>query len=82
MRQVLIVENLKKTRRWLAEFVQAVFPDCEIHEAVSLRSGTALMLARDHGMALISLGRPDGSGLDVLRLMRQRNPETDVSQKR
>ena len=76
MTRILIVEDLSETRRWLIEIANAAFPGCQIHEAASLRAGIAQSAARDHDLALIDLGLPDGSGLDVLRNLRLLRPET------
>ncbi|WP_334194367.1 response regulator transcription factor [Pararhodobacter sp.] len=76
MTRVLIVEDLSETRRWLAEIVATAFPGCEIHEAASMRAGIGQVAARDFEVALIDLGLPDGSGLDVLRNLRLVRPQT------
>jgi DNA-binding NarL/FixJ family response regulator len=76
MTKILIVEDLSETRRWLKEIVSAAFRDCEIHEAASMRAGIAQAAARDYDVALIDLGLPDGSGLDVLRNLRLLRPQT------
>lgn len=76
MTRILIVEDLSETRRWLTEIICAAFPDCDIHEAPSMRAGIAQAAARDYDVALIDLGLPDGSGLDVLRNLRLLRPET------
>lgn len=76
MTQILIVEDISETRRWLTEIVTAAFRDCEIHAAASMRSGIAQVAARDFDVALIDLGLPDGSGLDVLRNLRLIRPQT------
>lgn len=76
MTRILIVEDLSETRRWLAEIVATAFPNCEIHAAASMRAGIGEVAARDFDVALIDLGLPDGSGLDVLRNLRLLRPET------
>jgi len=76
MMKILLVEDLSETRRWLTDIVCAAFPDCEIHEAHSMRAGIAQAAARDYDVVLIDLGLPDGSGLDVLRNLRLLRPET------
>lgn len=75
MTSILIVEDLSETRRWLTEIVRTAFPDCDIHDAASMRAGIAQAAARDYDLALIDLGLPDGSGLDVLRNLRLLRPE-------
>jgi DNA-binding NarL/FixJ family response regulator len=74
MTNVLIVEDLSETRRWLLEIVHAAFPGCDLHEAASARAGMAQAKARAYDVALIDLGLPDGSGLDVLRSLRVLQP--------
>jgi DNA-binding NarL/FixJ family response regulator len=76
MTKILIVEDLSETRRWLSEIVSAAFEKSEIHEAASMRAGIAQAAARDYDVALIDLGLPDGSGLDVLRNLRLIRPQT------
>lgn len=75
MKQVLIVEDVSETRRWLVEIVEAAFGACEIEEAVNMRAGIAAVTRRDFSLALIDLGLPDGSGLEVLRNIRSLRPE-------
>lgn len=75
MDRALIVEDVAETRRWLAEVIFSAFPDCRIHEAACVRTGLAAA-GRDFDLALIDLGLPDGSGLEVLRHLRSNSPRT------
>jgi DNA-binding NarL/FixJ family response regulator len=75
MNNVLIVEDLSETRRWLAGIVMAAWSGCTIHEATGMRAGIAEAAARNHDVALIDLGLPDGSGLEVLRAIRLLTPD-------
>ncbi|WP_421854272.1 LuxR C-terminal-related transcriptional regulator [Oricola sp.] len=75
MRRILILEDVAETRRWLARVALAAFPDAEIFEAESLRVGRAAAESRPD-LALIDLRLPDGSGLDLLGLLRANSPDT------
>lgn len=74
--KVLIVEDLSESRRWLRGIVAAAFPECEIHEAASMRAGLAQVADRACDLALIDLGLPDGSGLEVVRALRGTRPDS------
>ena len=76
MRNVLIVEDVAETRRWLSEIVLSAFPECGIQEAESVSRGISATQKQVFDLALIDLGLPDGSGLEVLRHLRQSDAET------
>lgn len=76
MNRVLIVEDVAETRRWLAEIVRGAFPECSIVEAANMRGGLAAVGGECFDLALIDLGLPDGSGLDVLRRLRAESSNT------
>lgn len=75
MTEILILEDLSEARRWLAEIAGAAFPDCVVTEASSMRAGLSLVAARPFDIALIDLGLPDGSGLEVLRSLRSHHSQ-------
>lgn len=70
MTRILIVEDVAETRRWLGDIARAAFTNCRLEEADSMRSGLAAAARQDCDIALIDLGLPDGSGLEVLRSLR------------
>lgn len=76
MNRILIVEDIVETRRWLTEIVTAAFPGCAVTEARNRRDGIACATGADFDLAMIDLGLPDGSGLDVLHTLQLVRPGT------
>lgn len=75
MRKVLIVEDVVETGRWLAGLAMEAFPGCGVDHAASVRAALAAIARDAPDVALIDLGLPDGSGLDVLSHMRKTRPD-------
>lgn len=73
---LLILEDVPEALTWLVEVARSAFPGVEIATARTVREAVAQVADRSWDMALIDLGLPDGSGLDVIRLIRKRSPAT------
>ena len=73
MKQVLIVEDILETQQWLTEIVRFAYPDAVVLAANSVRAAVGRLNGKID-LALIDLGLPDGSGLDVLRQLQMSNP--------
>src|SRR5690606_36255256 len=59
---------------WMTRVVLSAFPGCDVDEARSVRE----VERRGQGnwdVALVDLGLPDGSGLDVVRLLMTLSPD-------
>lgn len=76
MRRILIVEDLPEIRAWLCEVAAKACPGAEIEAADCVSGALAILDNGAHQLALIDLGLPDGSGLDVARAIKARHPET------
>lgn len=74
--RVLILEDLPEMRVWLTEVMLEACPEAEIATASDIRSALALLEREAFDFALVDLGLPDGSGLDVLRALKRANPDT------
>ena len=75
MRDVLIVEDLPDVREWLSALIRTAMPAAAVVEAVDLRSARRWLQAGSRGaelLAFVDLGLPDGSGLDLVRELRDR----------
>jgi len=75
MKQALIVEDVLETRQWLCQIARDAFPGIDLFEAASLRAAQAMLRRGCPELALIDLGLPDGSGLDLLGTIRRDCPE-------
>ena len=78
MKQVLIVEDVRETREWLAKAVRTAFGDVEIKEAPDMRSGIHAVRGYQYDLAIIDLGLPDGSGTSVIAAIKDTNAKTMV----
>ncbi len=76
MKNVLIVEDISETRTWLCNIVNDAFPGASIDSVTTVKEGISASNENSYDLALIDLGLPDGSGLDVLRHIKQQSDET------
>ncbi len=76
MISILLLEDLPQIRAWLGSLVMQVFPDAQIAEASRVHDALGLVSAIKFDLALVDLGLPDGSGVDVVSALREQQPET------
>ncbi|MBK9251415.1 MAG: response regulator transcription factor [Proteobacteria bacterium] len=74
-RHVLAVDDHRAAREWIGAAVLAAFPVATLHTAPNARDAIAMLLAQPVDLAVIDIGLPDASGLEVLRVLRQRRPD-------
>ncbi|UZK65465.1 response regulator [Sphingomonas sp. M1-B02] len=81
-RQCLVVEDQESVRAWLVHALHETFPDMAVAQASNLAEARRWLDGQERGatlpftMALIDLGLPDGSGIDLLRHIAARHPAT------
>jgi DNA-binding NarL/FixJ family response regulator len=75
MKNILLLEDLPEIRAWLRKLVQQVFPGATISESARVQDAIALVAAVKFDLALVDLGLPDGSGVDVVTKLRDLQPD-------
>ena len=75
MKNILLLEDLPQIRAWMRDLVLRVFPHAQISEAARIHDALQLVQAVKFDLALIDLGLPDGSGVDVVAKLRDVQPE-------
>ena len=74
MRHGLIVEDLPAPAQWLGMMLAEAFDDIEVALSGSLAEARRQLERQLPDIALIDLGLPDGSGVDLIRELHQLHP--------
>jgi len=75
MKQILLLEDLPEIRAWLKTLALQVFPGAQISESARIHDALELVNAVRFDVAMIDLGLPDGSGVEVVRALREKQPD-------
>ena len=75
MKNILLLEDLPEIRAWLRKLVLQVFPGAQISESARVHDALSLISAVKFDLALVDLGLPDGSGVDVVHKLRDVQPD-------
>ncbi len=82
MQRALVVEDVPATRDWLIAILHRAFAGIAVAHAGDLAGARAWLAAQDGPaaglVALVDLGLPDGSGVDLIGEIRARLPEAWV----
>ena len=76
MQSVLILEDHPETREWLGEILNQAFTEIDLSVASSLAQARKLISEKKFDLALIDLNLPDGNGVDIIRELNQKSPDT------
>lgn len=75
MNHILLLEDIPEIRAWLKALIKQVFPSALITECSRVQDALAQVNSQRFTLALLDLGLPDGSGVDVIAALRERQPE-------
>ncbi len=73
--RALVVDDLAPSRDWLAQALRVAFPGIDVAQAASLREAMP-QIDPPPPLALIDLGLPDGSGVQLIEALQQRGAQT------
>jgi DNA-binding NarL/FixJ family response regulator len=64
--KVLLVEDLPHVIQWVQKAIQLAFEDAQVEVAKNLAQGQQALDNNSYQLALLDIGLPDGSGIDLL----------------
>lgn len=76
MKTVLVVEDLPDARALLCNLVEKTFPEARILSAGTLAQAKHRLDEAVPDLALVDIGLPDGSGIELIRGLARTHPET------
>ncbi|HEU4457903.1 MAG TPA: response regulator transcription factor [Methylibium sp.] len=75
MTRILLLEDLPEIRVWLKALAVQVFPQAEVTETARVQDARQAIASQKFDLALVDLGLPDGSGVEVVAALRDTQPE-------
>jgi DNA-binding NarL/FixJ family response regulator len=76
MKTAIVVEDHADTRDWLQQLLQKAFPEIEVETAPTLEWARELIEKQRFNLALIDMNLPDGSGVELIRELSKKYPDT------
>lgn len=75
MNTALVVEDLPDIRQWLCDTLAQAYPHARIASASRVDEALYTVQSQTVDLALIDLGLPDGGGVEVIRRLRDTQPQ-------
>ncbi len=75
MNNILLLEDIPEIRAWLKALVKQIFANAQITECSRVQDALKQVQTQRFTLALLDLGLPDGSGVDVVSALREQQPE-------
>lgn len=77
--KTLLLEDHPDTQIWLSEIIKIAFPETIIDFASDIATARIMIEATVYQQAIIDLSLPDGNGVEIIRLLSIRQPETNIA---
>jgi len=78
MLNILIVEDLQATSIWMESVAKKAFGECHVLLSPSLLEAKKVIDQQRLAFALIDLNLSDGSGLELIPIIREKNPDAYI----
>ena len=75
MNHILLLEDIPEIRAWLKVLVKQVFANAVVTECSRVQDALQQVSSQRFTLALLDLGLPDGSGVEVISALREKQPE-------
>ena len=73
---ILLVEDVPEVMGWLTGLVKTHFPGSALRSAESRERALQAVGQQAPDLALVDLGLPDGSGIDIIRAIKRQRPQS------
>ncbi|ALV08903.1 response regulator [Roseateles depolymerans] len=75
MNHILLLEDIPEIRAWLKVLIKQVFANAVVTECSRVQDALQQVGSQRFTLALLDLGLPDGSGVEVITALREKQPE-------
>ncbi|MBB3195905.1 MULTISPECIES: response regulator [Roseateles] len=75
MNHILLLEDIPEIRAWLKVLIKQVFANAVVTECSRVQDALQQVNSQRFTLALLDLGLPDGSGVEVITALREKQPE-------
>jgi DNA-binding NarL/FixJ family response regulator len=76
MRNILVVEDHTDQRKWWVEHLDEIFPESLVSDVETIAEARELLERGQFTLAILDINLPDGSGIDLLREISLKSPDT------
>lgn len=76
MRNILVVEDHTDQREWWVDHLDEIFPGSRVSDVETIAEARELLAGGQFTLAILDINLPDGSGIDLLKEISLKSPDT------